>query len=200
MKVYTFPKSRSLRVLWTLEELKLDYETCPVDLFSPQPAVSSPHPLRKVPVLEDKGQLIFETAAICQYLCEKQDAGTFYPRQPLAKAKVNEWLSFCLTDLESPVWALLKHKFLLPETLRSPAVVETAFADSGKALAAVRLEPQQTWIAGEHFTLADIFLSHTLMWAQLGGLSLSETLKNYVARCQQRSAYATASERNNLSA
>ncbi|WP_380183786.1 glutathione S-transferase family protein [Kalamiella sp. sgz302252] len=198
MKVYTFPKSRSLRVLWTLEELKLDYETCPVDLFSPEPAVSSPHPLRKVPVLEDKGHLIFETAAICQYLCEKQEAGVFYPREPLARAKVNEWLSFSLTDLESPVWTLLKHKFLLPEALRSPAVVETAFADAAKALNAVRLG--SPWIAGEHFTLADIFLAHTLMWAQLCGLVLNEALSGYVASCQQRSPYAAALERNNKSA
>ena len=196
MKVYTFPKSRSLRVLWTLEELRLDYTTCPVDLLSSRPVVSSPHPLRKVPVLEDEGSLIFETAAICQYLAEKKGNDELYPHNPLRKAKVNEWLSFALTDLESPVWTLLKHKYLLPENLRSPAVTDTAFHDACKALTAI-IAPDGDWITGEHFTLADIFLAHTLMWAQLCGLPLNDALNAYVKKCQQRESYSKALECNN---
>lgn len=87
MNVYTFPKSRSLRVLWTLEELKLDYTTSPVALFSTEPAASSPHPLHKVPVLENEGSLIFETAAICQYLGEKKGMGNFTRRMRCKKPK-----------------------------------------------------------------------------------------------------------------
>lgn len=34
MQIYTFPGSRSLRVLWTLEELGVEYETIKVDMFS----------------------------------------------------------------------------------------------------------------------------------------------------------------------
>lgn len=200
MNVYTFPKSRSLRVLWTLEELKLDYTTSPVALFSTEPAASSPHPLHKVPVLEDEGSLIFETAAICQYLGEKKGDGKLYPTDALQKAKVNEWLSFSLTDLESPVWYLLKHKFLLPEALRSPAVIETTFRDASKALDAIRFSAEQEWIAGEHFTLADIFFSHTLMWAQLCALPVNDKLTRYVARCQRREAFSKALERNNRTA
>lgn len=194
MKIYTFPKSRSLRVLWTLEELGLDYETCPVDLFSPQPARFSPHPLRKVPVLEDNGTLVFETLAICQYLCEKADDKQLYPADVQQRAKINEWLSFSLTDLESPVWYLLKHKFLLPEASRSAAVADVAFRDAELALAVLKTAPAR--IVDKHFTLADIFLSHTLMWAQLCGLPLDNELNDYVARCQGRKTYAAALERN----
>lgn len=199
MNVYTFPKSRSLRVLWMLEELQLDYTTSPVELFSTQPLACSPHPLHKVPVLEDEGNLIFETVAICQYLGEKKGDGELYPTDPLRKAKVNEWLSFALTDLESPIWTLIKHKFLLPEALRSPAVIEAMFGDACKTLSAIAV-PEEGWIAGEHFTLADIFLSHTLMWAQLCGLPADDKLTRYVENCQRREAFSKALERNNRTA
>ncbi|MBX7020530.1 glutathione S-transferase [Providencia rettgeri] len=53
MKIYTFPRSRSLRVLWTLEELGVDYETVRVDMFSDKPKVKSPHSRGKVPLMVD---------------------------------------------------------------------------------------------------------------------------------------------------
>ncbi|EOD4282756.1 glutathione S-transferase N-terminal domain-containing protein [Klebsiella oxytoca] len=49
MQIYTYPKSRSLRVLWVLEELRISYETIKVDLLEPNPAIKSPHPKGKVP-------------------------------------------------------------------------------------------------------------------------------------------------------
>ncbi|HHE6154901.1 glutathione S-transferase N-terminal domain-containing protein [Citrobacter murliniae] len=47
--MYTYPKSRSLRVLWVLEELRISYETIKVDPLEPNPAIKSPHPRGKVP-------------------------------------------------------------------------------------------------------------------------------------------------------
>lgn len=49
MKIYTYPKSRSLRVLWVLEEIGVTYEAIKVDLFNRGSNVKSPHPLGKVP-------------------------------------------------------------------------------------------------------------------------------------------------------
>lgn len=78
MKIYTFPRSRSLRVLWTLEELGVDYETVRVDMFSDKPKVKSPHSRGKVPLMVDGDVSIEETFAICHYLCNKHPKETFY--------------------------------------------------------------------------------------------------------------------------
>ncbi|MGB8927786.1 MAG: glutathione S-transferase family protein, partial [Pantoea agglomerans] len=41
MKIYTYPKSRSLRVLWALEEMGVNYESIRVDLLNPASEVKS---------------------------------------------------------------------------------------------------------------------------------------------------------------
>lgn len=112
MKIYTYPKSRSLRVLWVLEEIGVTYEAIKVDLFNRGSNVKSPHPLEKF-LLIDEEVSISETLAICIYLCEKHQNFTLYPANLGEKASVNSWLSFSLTDLEAPVWGCSNTSFLL---------------------------------------------------------------------------------------
>lgn len=120
MKIYTYPKSRSLRVLWTLEEIGAPYESVRVDLLSPNPSMKSPHPRGKVPFFTDEDISISETLAICVYLCERHTDEALYPTKIEEKAIVNSWLSFALTDLETSVWGLLKQLILVPDDQRTP--------------------------------------------------------------------------------
>jgi len=100
MKIYTYPKSRSLRVLWALEELEIPYETVKVDLLNR----TSPHSRGKIPFMIDGETGIEETLAICIYLCNKYHKETFYPFDLKKQSRVNSYISFALTDLESPIW------------------------------------------------------------------------------------------------
>ncbi|MBH1930964.1 glutathione S-transferase family protein [Serratia rubidaea] len=197
MKVYTFPKSRSLRVLWVLEELRLNYETVRVDLLAAAPTVSSPHPQHKVPVLDDEGFVIFESAAICKYLCAKTARQRLYPAELRANAGVEQWLSFTLNELEPPLWALLKHTALLPDARKVAAVAEVARQEADVAITCLARQPFAPWITGETFTLADIFTAQNLMWATACGISLPPALEAYLQRCQAREAYQQAVMRNN---
>lgn len=184
-------------MLWTLEEIGLPYEPVRVALRPGEPGIRSPHPQRKVPVLEDGPFFLAETLAICQFICNKYAARVLYPTQPEEQAIIDQWLSFTLTELEMPVWLMLKHKRLLPESARVPAVAEAAAADAHIPLRMLAQARTDRWITGENFTLADIFLSHTLSWAQAAGLSLGEPLNDYVTRCFSRPASLRAVEMNN---
>ena len=197
MKVYTYPRSRSLRVLWALEELGVAYETIRVDLFSDSEQQSSPHPRKKVPFLVDGEVAIGETLAICLYLCEKHSSHAFYPPRIEDQAAVNAWLSFALTDLEAPIWGLAKQKILTPEAQRSEAVMAYFAYEADRAIASFQLRQHQLWIAGEHFTLADIFMTQTLLWAKSCGLTLSVDIEDYLMRTTARPAFITAQQRNN---
>ncbi|EOC0554310.1 glutathione S-transferase family protein [Cronobacter sakazakii] len=197
MIVYTYPKSRSLRVLWTLEELGMPYESIKADILCDAPEVPSPHPRGKVPFLTDGDVSICETLAICTWLCEKQPATALFPADPVRRATINSWISFALTDLESPVWNLLKQMIFVPEAQRSAALTHYFKTEAAKAVAMVDLADNAPWIAGDDFTLADIFMSHTLFWAKLGGITLGETLENYVNRAFSRPAFTQAQKRNN---
>ncbi|MGD8204321.1 glutathione S-transferase family protein [Pantoea sp. FN0305] len=197
LKIYTYPKSRSLRVLWTLEEMELPYQPVRVALKPGEPGIRSPHPQRKVPVLEDGSFFLAETQAICKFICTKYAGRVLYPVQPEEQAIIDQWLSFAITELEAPVWLTLKHKLLLPESARVKAVAESAATDAQTALRLLSQARLDRWIAGENFTLADIFLAHNLAWAQAVGLTLSKPLADYVKRCFSRPASLRAVEMNN---
>ncbi|UWR21789.1 glutathione S-transferase family protein [Sulfitobacter sp. S190] len=68
-------RSRSLRILWLLEELGtpydiISYERDPITNLAP-PALRRLHPLGKSPVLEIDTQMIAESGAITEHLCRR---------------------------------------------------------------------------------------------------------------------------------
>lgn len=180
MKVYTFPRSRSLRVLWVLEELGRSYETIKVDLLQKDAKITSPHSRGKVPYLIDGETEIEETLAIALYLCNQYPKEDFYPSSPKVQAKVNSYISFALTDLESPIWNLLKQLVFVPEAQRSAELIQFFKKESELVVNQVHLHEGQKWITGDQFTLADIFISHTLYWAKTCGIELNKSLENYI--------------------
>ncbi|WP_340616170.1 glutathione S-transferase family protein [Xenorhabdus entomophaga] len=197
MKIYTFPKSRSLRVLWTLEELGVSYDTIKVDLLNDSPNVTSPHSRGKVPFMVDGDISIEETLAICLYLCEKYPEKSLYSTDLKEKSSINSWLSFALTDLESPIWNLLKQLIFIPEEKRSLELVNYFRKESEKVINQLKFDKSSEWIAGNNFTLADIFMSHTLLWAKLCGISISPAINDYINRTTNRASYLKAQEKNN---
>lgn len=121
-----------------------------------------------------------------------------YSNDPVQKAKINSWLSFTLTDLESPVWGLLKLLVFTPEALRSADLVHYFTQEANHAIGMIARPKNQAWLDGAAFTLADIFLCHTLYWAKLSGLPLDATLLDYLNRALQRPAFLRAQQRNDL--
>ncbi|PHM33433.1 glutathione S-transferase family protein [Xenorhabdus innexi] len=197
MKIYTFPKSRSLRVLWALEELGVSYDTVRVDLLNDNPNVTSPHPRGKVPFMVDGNVSVEETLAICLYLCEKHPEKGLYSTDLKEKSNINSWLSFALTDLESPIWNLLKQLIFIPEEKRSSELVNYFRKESEKVISQLKLDKDFEWITGNNFTLADIFMSHILLWAKFCSISISPTINDYINRATNRASYLKAQEKNN---
>lgn len=83
IRVHHLNQSRSQRIVWLLEELGLPYEIVryqrdAVTNFAP-PELKKIHPLGKSPLVEDDGQLIEESGAIVQYLCDRYGDGRLQP-------------------------------------------------------------------------------------------------------------------------
>lgn len=73
--VHHLNRSRSLRILWLLEELSLAYEVTryerdPHTNLAP-PELTRIHPLGKSPMIEIDGRLVIESAAIVELLCAR---------------------------------------------------------------------------------------------------------------------------------
>ena len=79
-------QSRSLRILWALEELGVEYQVKyykRLPTFAAPPELKQIHPLGKAPVLTDGDLVIAESAVILDYLQSTYDTeNKFKPHEP----------------------------------------------------------------------------------------------------------------------
>jgi len=97
LKLYHNPMTRSLRVLWLLEELGLDYSLESVEFVPPVEGklFAQKTPTGRFPTLEDGEITIGESGAIIEYLIERYGEGRLAPPigSPL-RAKYLQWMHF----------------------------------------------------------------------------------------------------------
>ena len=201
MKLYGFGQSRWLRVLWALKELEVDCELVPVKIPAGEhlaPEFLLLNPAHKVPVLVDGDLVLTESAAIVLYLAEKYPAKGLLPSDPAQRAQVYRWIMFTMTELDQPLWRIVRHSFLYPEDKRSPADIALAredFADMARVLEQ-RLAGRE-FIVGKAITAADCVAAYTLDWAnEFKLLEALPQLRAYLERMYARSTapirFATA--------
>ena len=169
MKVYFAPFARSLRILWTLEELNAPYEPVRVQ-FPPklaQPDYLNINPLGQVPTLIDGDTKLFESMGACEYINEKAAGGLEIGPGQAGRADYLQWLWFGEATLMPQLGNIVRHTFG-PEEGGSAITLAEAKAGLKERLAVVetRLEGRQ-YLAGDRFTLADVSVAYCL---NLGGL------------------------------
>ncbi|CAN1211074.1 hypothetical protein TUMEXPCC7403_12815 [Tumidithrix helvetica PCC 7403] len=215
--VHHLNNSRSQRVLWLLEELKLEYEIkCyerdPKTMLAPA-SLRQVHPLGKSPVITDDGLTLAESGAIIEYLVERYGNGQLIPapRTP-ERLRYTYWLHYAEGSAMPPL--LLKLVFDQIEKQSMPFFIRPiARAIAGRVKSSF-IEPQITlhldfleaemgkteWFAGNEFTAADIQMSFPLEAAAArGGLNTSRPrLMSFLDRIHQRPAYQQALQRGGL--
>lgn len=201
MKLYGHRNGRTLRALWALEEVGAPYDYVEVNVMRGQgrePWFLKVNPGGKVPVLDDDGAVITESAAICMHLAEKYpETKLLPPAGTVDRTACYKWVSFILTELDAPLWTIAKHRFGLPKDHRVPAVIDTAKWEFGVAvkLLATGLG-DRPYLVGALFTVADILAGHILLWAKSTRLGLdSDKLVSYLDSLTAREAFGRARER-----
>jgi glutathione S-transferase len=195
LTLYHSPQSRSIRPRWLLEELGVPHEVKIISLQAgdqKKPEYLKLNPNGTVPTLVDGDLVLFESAAICQYLADK------YPEKKLAPAvgtpergKYYQWIHYAMSGLEPPAVTIFLHTIQLPEADRLPQLVEAARTQLGAATKVVDdALAGREWILGSQFTAADVMIGSTVVWAQMMGL-IGDQFPNvsaYLARCSARPA------------
>jgi glutathione S-transferase len=151
-----------------------------------------------VPVLDDDGFIVTESAAICMHLAEKYPESKLLPPAGTPdRTAYYKWISYILTEVDAPLWTIAKHRFGLPEERRVPAVIETAeweFGVAAKVLAAG--VGDRPYLVANTFTVADILAGHTLLWAKSARLQFDfGALVNYFHRLDARNGYERARDK-----
>ncbi len=169
MKLYGMGPTRSLRVLWGLHELGLDFEFVPINLLAGEartPEFLALNPAGKLPVLVDGDLVLTESAAIVMYLAEKYQDRGLLPGDLHERAQMYRWIMFAMTELEAPLWRIAKHTVLYPEHKRSPADIALAREDFCEMASVLdrHLEGRR-FIVGETFSAADCVTAYLMDWA-----------------------------------
>lgn len=204
MKLYGYRNGRTLRALWALEEIGARYEYIEVDVMRGQgrePWFLELNPGGKVPVLDDDGTIITESAAICMHLADKHpESGLLPPAGTPERSHCYKWISYILTELDAPLWTIAKHRFGLPRERRVPAVIETAGWEFRTALKILADAIEgKAFLVGQSLTVPDILAGHILLWAKsarlaFDGAALEIYLEGLLARDAAIRARAIAKE------
>lgn len=187
-----YPRTRTFRVMWMLEEAGLDYRLNPAPPRSE--AVNVHSDLGKVPVLIAEGHALTDSTAILTYLADRHGVLT-YPAGSLDRARQDGLTQFVLDEFDARIWTAARHTFVLPEDKRLPAIKDSLrweFETSARMLAA-RIG-HGPFLMGETMTIADIVTGHCLSWAKAAKFDVSHrVLDDYLTRMQARPAYQAAS-------
>lgn len=205
MKIYGSKNSRSIRPVWTLEEAGATYDYQRIWMMKGEgqsPAFKAINPAGKIPVLVDGDLTLTESVAQMIYIAEKYPDAKLIPSDPRGRAEMNRWIFYTVTEFEPYIWAIAQHRFALPEDKRVPAMEPTAAWLVARALRVYeKTLATRSFIAGETFTLADILLTHCVLWAISAKLEgAGEACLAYVERMKARPAYQAASSRETVEA
>ena len=95
-RLHGFFTQNSMKPLYVLEELGVEYEFCFVNLMTGENRSDSFRkmtPVAKVPVLEHDGEFLFESGPICRYVAGVEHS-PLYPADKLQRARVDQWMTF----------------------------------------------------------------------------------------------------------
>lgn len=202
LKLYHCQNSRSLRPLWMLEELGLDYELHVLP-FPPrvlQKDYLSVNPLGTVPCFFDGDLRMTESSAITHYLAEKYGAAQGKPdlhvhRNEPDYGRYLNWLFFSDATLTFPQTIVLRYSRLEPKERQLPQAAEDYRKWFYGRLRAVDAAAQQgDYLAGNRFTGADITIGFALLLAQLIGIDqdFPPAVRAYWERLAARDAFKRA--------
>jgi len=195
--VHHLERSRSKRVIWLLEELKLPYrlvthERDPVTNLSPD-SLKAIHPLAKAPIIIDGENTICESGAVMEYILDQSQGDKLRP----AKNSINyyaylEWLHFAEGSLSLP----LITKLIMSKESRDGTKPLDNYIEKEITLDFSYIEQilkKRNYFAGDDFTAADIMMTFMLEIAfSLGLLMDKEKTQSYLATMQKRPAYIKA--------
>ena len=186
--------ARALRVHWALIELGLEYRSERIQSRSGEtetPAYRRLNPRGKIPVFEDGGLVLSESAAIVTYLAETYGNGRLIPAEGAERAKYFEWISFISMEIDATtLYVLRRHEALAHIYGEAPTANAAArgYFDRMINAAAREIEDGRRYLLGAGFSGADIVMTTCLDWALSYDVPLPEPWLAYRERTIARPA------------
>jgi glutathione S-transferase len=199
LKIFHTPPSRSVRVVWLAEEMRLPYEAIAVPFGGERPAgFVEASPLGQLPAITDGDVNMIESVAIMQYLMAKYGP-TELAVAPTEKdfAPYLQFLEFGESGLCAIGNAFVATRFQAPEDKRDNWTLNYVVSAVNKRMKLVqaRLDAGNEFMAAGRFTAADISVGWGCGIAKYFGIvtEFAPSVAAYVERVTSRPAYIKAS-------
>lgn len=184
-----------LKVVWLLEELKLDYRhhdlgSNPGDLDSAEFRALNPH--GRIPVLRDQGEVVWESNTVLRYLASQYSAGEFWSQDALLRSRSERWMDWELCKLQPDFIDLFWGFYRTPPADRDASLIESAGARCARHFR--KLDHELAWqpyLAGERFGIGDISCAVCLYrYFEMGfAVERPENVMRWYRRLAEREAY-----------
>ena len=184
-------ETKDLRAQWALEETGLPYRVHALDHGSGEldgEAYSRISPFHQVPVIEDDGFVVAESAAVVLYIAEQ--AGKLIPADVQGRTRVTQWC-FAAVSTVAPTLMTLDVIEIFGKGKDKDALAAEVRKLNGRWFEGVerRLEGRE-WIACAEFTVADILMANVLRSIRKTDLmDPYPRTKAYYERCHARPAW-----------
>jgi glutathione S-transferase len=150
------------KVLWVLDRLNLPYERIDAGMqfgVNNTPEYLSLNPNGKVPLLKDGPTVVWESHAICRYLCNQYGGDAIYPSDARQRAAVDQWVDWAACGIIGSVSLIFWQLVRTPEDKRDANKIAE---ETTKTVASLKVLSQgltgKTYLANEQLSLADIVL------------------------------------------
>ncbi|MDG1009752.1 MAG: glutathione S-transferase [Amylibacter sp.] len=195
IKLHHLNRSRSLRILWLLEELGLDYEVIRYERdkktnLAP-PELLALHPLGKSPVIEMDGRLISESAAIVEAISAKHGQHLIPANDHEAYITHMELMHFAEGSVMTPILLNLYTSKLGSAAARLQPRIQSELSNHFTYMER-KLRPSGHWVIDE-LSAADIMLSFpATIVLRYGMVEQFPRIVAFVKWMQQRPAFQAA--------
>ncbi len=198
LKLWHCTGSRSVRPLWTMEEMGLDYQL-EVMRFPPRfmhTGYTDINPIGTVPFFTDEHVAMTESAGISQYLVDRYGPTklALTVDEPDYGLYLN-WLHRSDATLTFPQTLVLRYSRLESEERRLPQVVEdySKWFFSRLRSLDIALDERQ-YLCADRFTIADVSVGYALYLAESLGLrdGFKAQTNAYYERIKARPAFVKA--------
>ncbi|MFT7579810.1 MAG: glutathione S-transferase [Myxococcota bacterium] len=209
--VHHLQYSRSIRALWMLEELGLDYEIKHYKrnpkTFRAPPELTQAHPLGRAPVVELDGLVLAESGAILEHLAERFPDAGLRPTEPEAFQRFRFFLHYAEGSVMPPLlMKLITGKlrtspmpfFIKPIAKSIAGKIDDNYAGPEAKRHAAFIESElasRTYFCGDAFTAADIQMSYPVSAALSRGVGGLPNTQVWLDRVTARPAYIRAVEK-----
>ncbi|MBA3582807.1 MAG: glutathione S-transferase family protein [Gammaproteobacteria bacterium] len=162
LKIYGFPTFNLNKVLFTAEEIGLEYEYVALDPTKNEHKTLEHiqrQPLGKIPAIEHNDKAIFESAAICRYLANV--GGKLYNGDAMQRAAVDQWMDLIAHHAGRWLGVLFFEEYIKTKLMNMPAneaAIKEAKGFLDQQLPAIDKHLQHNeFFAGDTITIADTF-------------------------------------------